>query len=255
MFFVALHILMMWITVYIIETYRENEILQHEIQKAEKLKVVGQMAASVAHEIRNPMTVVSGFMQILHQSKEIPKHHKEQVKIMMAELDRAQVIINDYLTLAKPQAESQEMIDLKKQIDLIVQTTTPYALMKSVKINILYDENKQFTVYGSTEKIQQVLVNILKNGIEASRESAEIHVSMAKESHLIKIHISDSGDGLSEEQIEQLGTPFYSTKTKGTGLGLTVSYSIVKSMNGEIEVFSKKGQGTCFTISLPEYRA
>lgn len=249
--FICMHLLMIWLIVYMIETFRENDYLQMEMQKSEKLYIVGQMAASVAHEIRNPMTVVSGFMQLLYKSDELPTKHKEHVKIMTHELDRAQTIINDYLTLAKPQAEKVEKIDLVKQVSLISQTLSSYALMNGVDIKYDAQEDEGFYVNGSPEKVQQVLVNIIKNAIEATPNQQTVTISLSKGREYIFICVSDKGVGLSEDQIKRIGTPFYSTKDTGTGLGLTVSYSIIKAMNGSIKVVSKKGSGTMFTIKLP----
>ncbi len=249
--FIFMHLLMIWLAFYMIETFRENEFLQMEMQKTEKLYIVGQMAASVAHEIRNPMTVVSGFMQLLDKSNDMPQKHKEHVRIMTHELDRAQTIINDYLTLAKPQPEKVEKVDLEQQISLIEQTLSSYALMNGVTLDCSIKKEEDFFIFGSPEKIQQVLVNIIKNAIEATPDQQRVSISLSKELGFIYIRVSDQGIGLTEEQIKKIGTPFYSTKDNGTGLGLSVSHSIIRAMNGKIIVSSKKGEGTTFTIKLP----
>ncbi|MCM3713315.1 ATP-binding protein [Alkalihalobacillus oceani] len=253
LFNIGLHLVMMWVVVYMIETFRENDYLHMEMQKSEKLYIIGQMAASVAHEIRNPMTVVSGFMQILSRSDELPAKHKEHISIMTNELERAQMIINDYLTLAKPQVDKAEKIDLCKEMELISQTLSSYALMNGVELRFEGQDGQSLTTYGSREKLQQVLINMIKNAIEASPAHGEVTISLSKAREWVYIRIIDKGVGLSEDQLAQIGTPFYSTKEKGTGLGLTVSFSIIRSMNGTIEVTSKKGAGTTFTIRLPAH--
>lgn len=252
-FFGGLHLILISICIYIIETLIEKDMLKKQIEKAEKLNIVGQMAASIAHEIRNPLTVVHGFMQLLNQAEDIHNDYKEHIKIMMTELGRAQTIISDYLTLAKPEAETLVPIDVKQQVEQIVQTIRPFAFMKNVVLTLTFS-GEGAVVFGNVKKIQQVIVNVLKNAIEASPENSSVAVILHADSQYTYIRIEDNGHGLTEDEIDRLGTPFYSMKEKGTGLGLTVTYSIVKSMNGCVQVESKKGVGTTFVIWLPVYK-
>ncbi|MCD8510518.1 MAG: HAMP domain-containing histidine kinase [Bacillus sp. (in: Bacteria)] len=250
-FFILMHLVMAWIAIYLIETFRENERLQLEVQKAEKLHVVGQMAASVAHEIRNPMTVVLGFIQLLHKDPDTTEKHKKHFKIMEIEMERAESIIKDYLSLAKPQSETLEKIDVAEQLDTIKQTLSHYSALNGVTMKYETHLNEDFHVYGSKEKLQQVLVNIIKNAIEVSHKGDSVYVKLLKENGMITISIKDNGPGMTSEQLAKLGTPFYSTKDKGTGLGLSVCYSIIYSMNGTIDVQSHVNKGSTFKIRLP----
>ncbi|MCD8502824.1 MAG: hypothetical protein LRY71_15620 [Bacillaceae bacterium] len=172
---------MIWIFICIIETLIEKDMLKKQIEKAEKLNIVGQMAASVAHEIRNPLTVVHGFMQLLNQAEDIHNHHKEHIKIMMMELSRAQTIISDYLTLAKPEAETFVPVDVNQQVEQIVQTIRPFAFMKDVDLTFTASGDNPI-VLGNAKKIQQVIVNVIKNAIEASPKNNSVTVI------LIQIH-------------------------------------------------------------------
>ncbi|WP_216827602.1 sensor histidine kinase [Alkalihalobacterium elongatum] len=251
LFFIIMHILMMWICIYVIETIREHGQLRVELQKSEKLNIVGQMAASVAHEIRNPMTVVNGFVQILQQDKDTPEKHREHYEIITQELRRAETILNDYLTLAKPQAEKLETINIHEQINRINHTLSSYALMKSVSVEYHLPPENNYLIKGCPEKFQQVLINIIKNAIEVSTKGEVVTVSISKNRNFYYIFIKDNGCGMSKDELQVLGTPFYSLKERGTGLGLTISYSIIHSMEGTIEVTSQKGKGTTFMIGLP----
>ncbi|WP_332699471.1 ATP-binding protein [Halalkalibacter lacteus] len=253
-FFILVHLASMWFTVYIIETFNEYERLQFELKRSEKLNIVGQMAASVAHEIRNPMTTVQGFLQLLSQDSLTPNKHKEHFQIMKQELNRAETIISDYLTLAKPEAGKLDKLDLKKQIESINQSFSSFAIMNGVRLKFNILEDDHYYIKASSEKIQQVLVNIIKNAIEVSPKETVVQVSICKRNATIQITITDTGCGMSKEEIKSLGTPFYSLKKNGTGLGLTVCYCIVNSLGGRIEVESEKNHGTTFIISLPEYR-
>ncbi|MEB1809166.1 MAG: HAMP domain-containing histidine kinase [Bacillaceae bacterium] len=251
LFFIVMHILMMWVCIYIIETIREHGQLRVELEKSEKLNIVGQMAASVAHEIRNPMTVVNGFVQILQQDKDTPEKHREHYAIITNELRRAETILNDYLTLAKPQAVKLETINIHEQINRINHTLSSYALMKSVSVEYHLPPENNYFIKGCPEKFQQVLINIIKNAIEVSTKGEVVTVSVTKNRDFYYIYIKDNGCGMTQDELQSLGTPFYSLKERGTGLGLTISYSIIHSMEGTIDVTSQKGKGTTFIIGLP----
>jgi len=231
-------------------TYRNNRIFM-EAQKSEQLQTIGQLAASVAHEIRNPMTVVRGFLQIFQNSTNMTEDQQKFTQIMINEMDRAQVIITDYLSLAKPTSELfLEKINLQEHLVLIKEVMSPFALYKGISIEEFLDPD--LFVFADKEKLSQVLVNILKNSIEASSDGASILLKAEKINNFIHIKVIDFGEGMTEEQVKQLGTPFYSTKEKGTGIGMMVSYNIIHYLQGKIEVKSKKGYGTTMTIILPE---
>jgi two-component system, sporulation sensor kinase B len=246
--------MVIWITlvliIYLIENRLEQIRVKKELIKAEKFNVVSQLAASVAHEIRNPMTTVRGFMQLL-QGESLSKEQKTFINISIQELDRAQEVINQYLSLAKPQTEEYEVFSLTDAINESVDVMSTYAVMNSIEIKKDIEEN--LMVRGLSFEIKQVLINILKNAIEAIKENGEITASaVLHKDGQVMITIKDNGTGMPQDQIKSLGRPYYSTKEKGTGLGLTVCYQIVKRMKGEIKVESQLNKGTTFTISLPE---
>jgi two-component system, sporulation sensor kinase B len=237
------------LTIYLIENRLEQARIKKELIKAEKFNVVSQLAASVAHEIRNPMTTVRGFMQLL-QGEGLSNEQKTFIKISIQELDRAQEVINQYLSLAKPQTEEYEEFSLTNAMNESVEVMSTYAVMNSIEIK--KDIEEGLMGKGLKLEIQQVFINILKNAIEAVKENGEITAAAVgdKGGHVV-ITIKDNGAGMPPEQLKVLGSPYYSTKEKGTGLGLTVCYQIVKRMKGEIHVQSKLGKGTTFTITLP----
>lgn len=247
--FPLMSVLTIWTSIHLIENMREKLMMEKEIQHAERLNVIGHLAASVAHEIRNPMTVVRGFMQIFNKESFIPDEKKAYLDLMIKELDRAEAIINDYLTLAKPRVVTSGKIDLVKQIYFVHDIISSYGLLNSV--NIVLNLENDLIIRGSKEKLNQVFINLLKNAIEASPHGGEVSIAAYQHNDKVMIEISDTGIGLSEEEIKRIGTPFYSTKEQGTGLGLMVCYGIIKAMNGEIKVQSEKGKGTIFSIQLP----
>ncbi|GFZ85669.1 sensor histidine kinase [Paenibacillus marchantiophytorum] len=247
--FCLVHMLTMWLLTYLIVRIRENSAMRLEVQRSEKLNVLSELAASVAHEIRNPMTVARGFMQILSQSTVTEEKKLIYTSMVIEEIDRAQNIITDYLSFAKPQAEKLEELDVSSLSHKLINLINPYAAMRGVEVSI--DMEPALVVKANSEKLIQCLVNLTKNGIEAMPSGGLLQVSGFRDKAKIILQIKDNGIGMTEEQVDRLGTPFYSTKNKGTGLGLMVSYRIIKTFGGLIDVTSEPDHGTCFTISLP----
>lgn len=250
---VASSTLIIWITlivtIYLIENRLEQVRVKKELMKAEKFNVVSQLAASVAHEIRNPMTTVRGFMQLL-QRESLTKEQKSFINISIQELDHAQDVINQYLSLAKPQTEENEVFSLTDTMNESVDVMATYAVMNSIQIN--RDIEDDLMIKGIKIEVKQVLLNLLKNAIEAVKENGEITAAATVHSDgRIMLVIQDNGIGMPPEQLKVLGRPYYSTKEKGTGLGLTVCYQIVRQMKGDIQVESERGVGTTFRILLP----
>ncbi|MFD1358912.1 ATP-binding protein [Fictibacillus halophilus] len=235
--------------IYLIENMNEQIEMKQELIRTEKMNVVSQLAASVAHEIRNPMTSVRGFMQLMQKEK-LTKEQQLYISISIEELDRAQEIINQYLALAKPQTDQYETIDLTSVIQQSIDVMHSYAILNSIHITQQVEQSLE--IEGLKLEIQQVLINIIKNAIEAIKSEGEISISAEKNANgFVSIQIKDNGVGMTENQIKKLGSPYYSTKEKGTGLGLTVCHQIVKQMGGQILIKSELKKGTCFTINLP----
>ncbi|MED1864386.1 ATP-binding protein [Fictibacillus nanhaiensis] len=235
--------------VHLIENMNEQMEMRQELLRTEKMNVVSQLAASVAHEIRNPMTSVRGFMQLM-QKEDLTKEQQMYISISIEELDRAQEIINQYLALAKPQTDQYEIIDLTSTIQQSIDVMHSYAILNSIHISQHVESSLK--IEGLKLEIQQVLINIIKNAIEAIKSKGEIRILAFNDTNgYVCIEIRDNGVGMSKEQLKKLGSPYYSTKEKGTGLGLTVCHQIVKQMGGRITIDSVLEKGTTFTIKLP----
>lgn len=251
--FMASSTSIIWITlilsIYLIENRLEQIKVKKELIKAEKFNVVSELAASVAHEIRNPMTTVRGFMQLLLR-EELTLEQKSFIDISIQELDHAQDVINQYLSLAKPQTEEYEVFSLTETMNESVDVMSTYAVMNSIQIHQKIENG--LNIKGMKLEVKQVLLNLLKNAIEAVKENGEITAAASRHPDgRMLITIQDNGIGMPPEQLKVIGRPYYSTKEKGTGLGLTVSYQIVKRMKGEIKVESKPGVGTTFRVFFP----
>lgn len=247
--FIAIQIILVFVFIGTNNRMESNNAFHKEIQQAKQLNSVGQLAATIAHEIRNPITVVKGFAQLLDQEKELNETEKFYVQTMLTELEYTQVIINDYLSLAKPQTDNVQVIPLNDEIQKISDLLTSFANNRN--IGFLLDFRDDLHINMNPIELKQILVNIMKNGIESMNKPGFIKVETEQERTMAKIRITDTGIGLSKEQLEILGTPFYSLKDRGTGIGLTVCYSIVQKYKGKIVVQSEVNKGTSFTIYLP----
>ena len=255
--FYSINILGIIISTILWEGIRTYSSLLQNLIKAEKFQMVHHLAASISHEVRNPLTVSRGFIQLLSDDGTSPENRKEFVSITLKELDRATDIINNYLTFAKPVLEKNEKININKEIQQAIYVISPLATMNGVEIEQKIDdpEQNQFMSIGERKKFQQCLINVMKNGIESMKsEGGKLQIHLSGFEDTVKIEISDQGVGMSQEQIKRLGQPYFSNKETGTGLGLMVSYSIVKGMNGTIEVSSEVGKGTCFRLNLPAFQ-
>ncbi|WP_260287314.1 ATP-binding protein [Peribacillus aracenensis] len=250
--FIAIQIILVFVFIGTNNRVESTNAFHKEIQQAKQLNSIGQLAATIAHEIRNPITVVKGFAQLLDQEKELNETEKFYVQTMLTELEYTQVIINDYLSLAKPQTDNVEVIPLNFEIQKISDLLTSFANNRN--IGFLLDFRDDLHINMNPIELKQILVNIIKNGIESMNNPGFIKVETEQEGTMAKIRITDTGMGLSKKQLEILGTPFYSLKDRGTGIGLTVCYSIVQKYKGKIVVQSELNKGTSFTIYLPLHR-
>ncbi|MFJ7745383.1 ATP-binding protein [Peribacillus sp. NPDC097295] len=250
--FIAIQIILAF--VFISTNNRMNSIsaFHNELQQAKQLDSVGQLAATIAHEIRNPITVVKGFAQLLNQGKVMNETERFYVQTMLTELEFTQVIINDYLSLAKPHTDNVEVIPLNQEIQKTSDLLTSFANNRNIGFQLKFKED--LTIKINPIELKQLLVNIMKNGIESMNNPGFIMVETSQERNMAKIKITDTGIGLSKEQLEMIGTPFYSLKDRGTGVGLTVCYNIARKYKGEIIVKSQVNIGTSFIIYFPLFK-
>ncbi|WP_053376269.1 ATP-binding protein [Paenibacillus sp. FJAT-27812] len=226
----------------------ETNMLKLELERSEKLKIVSQIAASVAHEVRNPLTVVKGFLQLLKES--VDDKQKGYMNIALSELDRAVYIITDYLNLAKPQADQLELIEVSSFLTHTIEIMNSYSLIQNVQMHLNCSQTDLF-VWADKPKLSQVILNLIKNGVEAIPDTGEVIINAYNRNEEIFIEIMDTGTGMSKEDLDNIGSAFFTTKETGTGLGILVTIRIVEALNGKITFESKPGEGTKITIRFP----
>jgi two-component system sporulation sensor kinase B len=237
------------LSVYLIEKIRENSTRQAEYQQREKMQMLGELAAAVAHEIRNPMTVARGFVQHMKGNEAAASRFHDYAPMIIEELDRAEAVISDYLTFAKPHEGKAERLDLGEQLTHVVAIMTPYATLYGVEIQTYWQTSLK--IIFDRKQWRQLLIHLMKNGIEAMPEGGKLDVELCQEEGDSVIRIRDTGIGMHQEELKRLGSLFYSTKTKGTGMGLMICYRIVETAGGTLHVESEKGKGTMVTLRLP----
>lgn len=225
----------------------ERRQMEMDIARLDRLNLIGEMAASIGHEIRNPMTVVRGFIQLLNE-QQCYRKDKQYFDLMLEELDRANGIISEYLGMARDKIvnlQSQSLNQVVSAIYPMLEADANYRDM-NIKLDLgqppmpLIDENE----------IRQLLLNMARNGLEAMSPGGNLTIGTMQEGNEIVLFIKDQGHGLAHELIDKLGTPFVTTKNTGTGLGLAVCYSIAARHNARI-TFESGREGTTFYIRFP----
>ncbi|WP_228728297.1 PAS domain S-box protein [Brevibacillus composti] len=224
----------------------ERVYLEKEMARLDRLHLIGEMAAGIAHEIRNPMTTVRGFLQLEKNNED--SRHFQFVDIMIKELDRANTIITEFLTLAKNKTS-----DLKKQhLSQIIEQLLPLVQAEASLggKNLLTKLNECPEVYLDAKEIRQLFLNLTLNGLEAMDSGGTLTVKTRMAGKEVVLEIADQGPGIEEELLDKIWTPFFTTKEEGTGLGLAVCYSIANRHHARIEVETSE-KGTTFSVYFP----
>lgn len=218
--------------------------------QSEKLAAAGQLAAGIAHEIRNPLTSLKGFLQLLKSGSSSTAKRDAYLTIMLEELGRIEQILGELLVLSRPRAVQFAKARIAHLIRHVVLLLQPQAVMRGVEIRVRPISEKAY-IYCDENQIKQVLINIMKNGIEAMDHGGTLSIEATADHDTAAIRIADQGSGIPPDKLDRLGSPFFTTKENGTGLGLTVCYRIMRNHGGRIEVDSRLGEGTTFTLYLP----
>ncbi|OIJ15583.1 hypothetical protein BKP35_00900 [Anaerobacillus arseniciselenatis] len=236
-------------SVYVIEILREDASLKRRVVKAEKMEVVSHLASSISHEVRNPLAVVKGFLQLMDKTELPREKQREFINLSINEINRANDIIKNYLTFAKPALENVRMVDIKEELQTTIEMITPLANMNCVAIESRLDT---YMINGDPQLLQQSFLNITKNCIEAMPNSGRLIINTLQGDNEVVVKIADNGKGMSEQQLARIGEPYFTTKGReGTGLGMMVVFQIIEMLKGKITVTSKLDEGTTFLIRFP----
>jgi signal transduction histidine kinase len=228
---------------------------QEKIIQTEKLSSLGQLSAGLAHELKNPLTSIKMVLQAILDSSSPVEMTKEDIEVILKEFNKLDTILTRFLTFARPPRLQLRSLDLKNTVEEVI------SLMKAEfdrnGVTIVKETPRDLCeITGDEEKIRQVLVNLLLNSIQAMPHGGRLKITvreMAQNHHReVLLRIEDSGKGIPEENRERIFDPFFTTKEHGTGLGLSIVYSIIKEHKGTIDLQSRIGTGTTFTIAFPQ---
>ncbi|MBC8016338.1 MAG: PAS domain S-box protein [Sporomusaceae bacterium] len=217
---------------------------KNEILRLDQLNTIGEMAAGIGHEIRNPLTTVRGYLQMFGMKKKFFEY-KEQFNTMIEELDRANSIITEYLSLAKDKSSPLECGNLNKVIETLFPLLQADAFF--LGHNVQLETSTIPPIYFDKKEFRQLLLNLVRNGLEAMKPGGVVLIRTYCNKDKVILSVQDNGPGVPEEILDRLGTPFLTTKKNGTGLGLMVCYRIVERHHGIIEV-ETNSSGTTFSV-------
>ncbi|WP_406846135.1 ATP-binding protein [Bacillus safensis] len=231
-----------------LELERSNQQVQ---MQAQKLAVAGQIAAGIAHEVRNPLTSVNGFLQLM--KTQYPER-TDYFDIIFSEIKRIDFVLSELLVLAKPQSVHFQEVQLHGLLEQVITLLKTNAVLSNIDLKQPFKKQDAGAILADANQMKQLFINLIKNAIEAMPEGGSIYISTEKVMNEWKITIQDEGKGMSEEDIQKIYDPFFSTKTEGTGLGLTICAAILKDHHGRMDVVSELGKGTAFHIYLPVWQ-
>ncbi|SMF43380.1 ATP-binding protein [Paenibacillus barengoltzii] len=226
----------------------EHNKMEDLLRRSEKLTTVGQLAAGVAHEIRNPLTTLRGFLQMQQRTRAVNVMHTD---VMLAELDRINLIVSEFLILAKPQAVQFQTRDVRFTMGDVVSLLDSEAHLHNIEFEVHFSPSPVL-VHCEENQLKQVFINLLKNAMEAMPKGGKILLQVEEDdSGFAVLRVIDEGEGIAKDRLQKLGEPFYTNKEKGTGLGLMISQRIIEGHRGTLKIESELGKGTAVTITLP----
>ncbi|MGE5405441.1 MAG: two-component system sensor histidine kinase NtrB [Candidatus Saccharibacteria bacterium] len=231
--------------------------MEQEVRVADRLAATGQLAAGVAHEIRNPLGIIRAAAQLIKDEKIDNPEVNESLGVILSEVDRANGVILGLLDFARPQKPDFLRVDIIAAIREALQLASKYAAHQGIEVNSSFSDRPVF-INGDRELIKQLVVNLIMNAVQASDRGRTVDLLVFEGSiegcDGVFIEISDSGGGILDDDLERIFDPFFTTKERGTGLGLAIVHRIVRDHHGHIQVKSSPSEGTVFTVWLPLFR-
>jgi two-component system sensor histidine kinase HydH len=249
-FYFAIGILIGALTDRELRAHRKHEETKLQLERSHHLSLVGQMAAGVAHEIKNPLASIKGALEIIQDREVSPPDREEFGEIAFREVKRIEGTVTEFLEFARPKETRKEPLDLSVAVESSVRQLGPQVAKAGLHLQTHVESG--IHVLGDFEKIHQVVLNLLLNSIEASCPGDTVSIALKRTgARGAVLSISDTGKGMTSSELSQAFDPFYTTKATGTGLGLPIAKSIIDRHGGQVKLESEPGKGTQITITLP----
>lgn len=237
---------------YLIKDLTQIKQLQSEIQRKDKLAAIGNLAAGVAHEVRNPLSSIKGYATYFKSHFAEDDENRAIAEVLINEADRLNRVITELLEIARPSDIKPKEVDVRSIIETAVRLIQADSNRKTkTEISTKFDDGLE-TIFVDPDRFVQVLVNIYLNSIQAMPEGGLLQTKVSSENGFVVIAVTDTGCGMSREIREQIFNPYFTTKNSGTGLGMAVVQKIIEAHNGDITVSSEEGKGTVITIHIPK---
>jgi PAS domain S-box-containing protein len=233
----------------------EIKMLEKQVRRSDRVTSLGTMVAGIAHEIKNPLTSLKLFIQLMEENKRDPNFWEEYGSVITAEVGRLEVIVENFLGFARTKEVDMRKVKVKDITDKVYQLVKAQCSKENVEVQVVVDDS--FEVKADLHKMQQVFLNLILNAVQAMPKDRRhkgkivLHAELDKTKDQVRIALVDNGTGIPKENLEKLFTPFFTTKQKGTGLGLSIVHKIIEEHDGTIQVESELGRGTVFYIVLP----
>lgn len=237
---------------YLIKDLTQIKQLQAEIQRKEKMAAIGNLAAGVAHEVRNPLSSIKGYATYFKSLFKDDPENSEAAEVLVNETDRLNRVITELLEISRPSDIKPKFVDVQSVFDTTLRLIQPDSTQQAKPDMVLEVEDGIETIYVDPDRFVQVLMNIYLNSLEAMPDGGLLKTTVASAGDRIKITITDTGRGMSQDTRNQLFNPYFTTKKTGTGLGMAIVLKIIDAHNGKISIFSEEGKGTEVTIYLPQ---
>jgi len=230
-------------------TRKRAEDMRLQLERSQKMSLVGQIAAGMAHEIKNPLASIKGGVEILCDDTTSENDRQEFKSIVLKEVKRINASVSDFLEFARPSEPQMVALNLADVVRASLKQVQPQAMKRHITIDSQIED--PVIVTGDREKIHQVLSNLLLNAVDASRDDSSVTVTLKADNNNTVVAVEDSGDGISEENLARIFEPFFTTKSSGTGLGLAIARNIVEQHRGTITLGNLPRGGATAELSLP----
>lgn len=223
---------------------------EEQLRRADRLSALGELSAGMAHEIRNPLGSIKGAVEIIKDDYTAEEAKYEFIQILIRETDRLNQIVQEFLGFAKPKNPELQFVDLNESLESVLTLAAQQARKAGVKV-----EKKLDPAIGKRSLdaglLKQAFLNLILNAIQAMPDGGSLSVESSLRNGALEVTIADTGIGIPEENRKKLFSPFFTTKKNGTGLGLAITYRIIENHRGVIDVASRPGGGTAFTVRIP----